>query len=418
MGRTKNPDEAPTGGQPAKRKPRERGEGSVWQEKKTGRWWYAISVNGKQDSYRAPDEPTAHARLKQLKEERKQGMSPGRAVRLGEFAQTWMEKHVANLKPKTQRFYRQTTEHYILPLLGERMVMKKVDAEQVTDMINHLRRAGYAEQTVYHAYMVGRILFEFAHNWGKIPANPFRKIKLKKPKPVEPEVLSSDELHRLRTTLDGHRLAAIYELAWTLGLRLGEALGVALDNIDLQNATIQINQQVQDLDTGTKIVPYTKNDETRTLPLTPRLLALIRQRMAQLLKERGTNWKEHGLLFPSLNGTPMSQHNLSRQMKAACVSSGLRLVDTGKKTKRGKPIYTSEIYFHLFRHTCISALTNLGVNDPIIMVIAGHHNNEVTRRYQHINMDALREAITRMEQTVLKQNNAPAKTDQASEKVG
>jgi hypothetical protein len=44
-----------------RRPQRSRGEGSVWQDKKTGKWWYAISENGKQRKFRAPDQPTARA---------------------------------------------------------------------------------------------------------------------------------------------------------------------------------------------------------------------------------------------------------------------------------------------------------------------------------------------------------------------
>src|SRR4051812_24092340 len=136
---------------PARRTSRARGEGSIWQEEKTGRWWYAVSVDGKQHKYRAPDKQTAAARLKQLKAELDQGVMPGRQYRLGQHTQRWMDKVVINLKPKTQRFYRQTSEHYVLPYLGERTPMKRVSPEYIVDMLNRMRRAGYAEQTIDHA---------------------------------------------------------------------------------------------------------------------------------------------------------------------------------------------------------------------------------------------------------------------------
>jgi hypothetical protein len=123
MGRTE--DES----QSARRNQRARGEGSIWQEEKTGRWWYAVSVDGKQHKYRAPDKQTAAARLKQLKAELDHGVTPGRQYRLGEDTQRWMDKVAINLKPKTQRFYRQTSEHYVLPYLGERTPMKRVNPE-------------------------------------------------------------------------------------------------------------------------------------------------------------------------------------------------------------------------------------------------------------------------------------------------
>ena len=70
---------------PPRRASRARGEGSIWQDQKTGRWWYAISINGKQHKYRAPDKQTAAARLKQLKEEQDHGVAAG-SVRVSDAA--------------------------------------------------------------------------------------------------------------------------------------------------------------------------------------------------------------------------------------------------------------------------------------------------------------------------------------------
>src|SRR5687768_7098734 len=141
---------------PARGAHRARGEGSIWPNKKNGRWWYAVSIDGKQHKYRAPDKQTAAARLKQLKEELDHGVMPGRQLLLGQHTQTWMDKVVVNLKPKTRRFYRQTAEHYVLPYLGERTPMKKVGPEAIVDMMNRMRRANYAPQTIDHAYTVGK----------------------------------------------------------------------------------------------------------------------------------------------------------------------------------------------------------------------------------------------------------------------
>ena len=140
----------------------------------------------------------------------------------------------------------------------------------------------------------------------------------------------------------------------TLGIRKAERLGLTIAGVDLKAATITISQQVLDLPGGPSIEPYTKNDKARTLPLTPRLVALIKIRLEQLLAERGEGWAEHGLLFPSERGTPVSERNLDRQFKTACVKAQIRLCDTGKCTKKDAPILTSDMKFQYLRHTCLS----------------------------------------------------------------
>ena len=158
----------------------------------------------------------------------------------------------------------------------------------------------------------------------------------------------------------------------TLGIRKAERLGLTIAGVDLKAATITISQQVLDLPGGPSIEPYTKNDKARTLPLTPRLVALIKIRLEQLLAERGEGWAAHGLLFPSERGTPMSERNLDRQFKTACVKAQIRLRDTGKRTKKDAPVFTSTLKFHHLRHTCLSWLGDTGANDMVIKAIAGH----------------------------------------------
>jgi site-specific recombinase XerD len=123
---------------------------------------------------------------------------PGKPIALGKHAQEWMDKVIANLKPKTRIFYRQTTEHYVLPYLGERTPLKKVTAVAILDMMNRMRRAGYAEQTIAHAYTVGKTIFEQARKWRRIIFNPFDDVDPPEVKTIEPTPLTRAELLALR----------------------------------------------------------------------------------------------------------------------------------------------------------------------------------------------------------------------------
>jgi integrase len=229
-------------------------------------------------------------------------------------------------------------------------------------------------------------------------------------------VLISAELLALRYTVETHRLYALYELSWTLGIRKGELLGLTIEGVDIKAATITISQQVLDLDNGPSIEPYTKNDEVRTLPLTPRLVTLLRIRLEQLLTERGDGWEEHGLLFPSEHGTPMSEHNLDRHFKAACVKAQIRLRDTGKRTKKDAPIYKSDLKFHHLRHTTLSWLGDTDANDMVIKAIAGHADKTVTDRYVHVSLTAMREAVERMERAkILPETDDQTAADSSAE---
>lgn len=366
----------------AKRKTRKRayGAGSAWQDK-DGQWWAIVFQNGRRHRYRAASEQAARARLTALNDQKRArvDIAAGRST-VAQHLQAWMDQVVINLKPKTQRAYRQTTEHFLIPFLGH-VRLSELTPEQILGMLNALRQAGYADQTIKHAYTVGRTALEYAVKWRKLATNPFAVVDTPTVRTTEPAPLSDDEAAALLHAVEDHRLHVLYQLALTLGLRKGELLGLRIGDVDLKKATLTVAQQVLDLPGGPRIEDYTKNDKVRTLPLTARLVALLRVRLTQVLAERDdAMWKENGLLFPSLVGTPMSERNLDRQFKASLKRARMR-----------------DVGFHLLRHTCLTWLGESGANESVIGAVAGHSGATVTARYVHIGLAALRAAVERME---------------------
>ena len=301
-----------------------------------------------------------------------------------------------------EQFYRQITEHYLLPYLGPQRPLNKITSEHILDMLNSMRRTGYAAQTIDHVYTVGKIIFEYARKWRKITFNPFDAVDPPEVRVVAPMPLTEAEAVALLAAVAGHRLYALYVLTLTLGLRKGELLGLTINGIDLDTASIAITQQVLDLDGSPSIKPYTKSGySTRILPLAAYLVLLLRVRLAQIQAEREQDgWVEHGLLFSSERGTPMSQRNLNRHFKRACVTAQLRRAvrtdDAGDVERSG-----SALRFHHLRHTCLSWLGDTGASKNIIQAVAGHAAADVTDRYVHVSLAALREAIERMAQAKL-----------------
>jgi integrase len=63
---------------------------------------------------------------------------------------------------------------------------------------------------------------------------------------------------------------------------------------------------------------------------------------SRTLAQAGTDWKEHGLIFPSRIGTPMEPDNLRRSWGRIRAAAGL-----------------DEVRLHDTRHTCVSLLLAL-----------------------------------------------------------
>ena len=80
-------------------------------------------------------------------------------------------------------------------------------------------------------------------------------------------------------------------------------------------------------------------------------------------------WQDHGLVFPSTVGTPLSGGNLTRAFKAALKRAGL-------------PAGTR---FHDLRHTCATLLLRQGVNPKFVQDLLGHADISLTLNvYSHV----------------------------------
>lgn len=384
MGRAKN------GKQPTRRA---RG---VYQDD-SGQWWAYIYQYGKQHKYRCASEVAAKTKRKELEQAKgnRVNIRAGKAT-LHTWLDYWLNSIVAPAKkPKTYRFYRQTCEHYISPRIGH-IKLEALEPADIRYMLEDMRAGDFSERTIRHAYTVLKTALNQAADDKKIDWNPITAIKAPKVGEVKGVPLTDNEARALLHAVEAHRLYALYVLAIYLGLRKGECLGLRIGDVDLDAGILTVSRQVLDLDGKPRIEDYTKNNKQKLLPLTDWLVSLLRVRFTQLYAERDRlDWSENGLLFPSERGTPMSERNLDRHFKGACVRAGIRIREY-KNAKR-RTVKTSDLHFHYLRNTALSWLGSTGANKSVIQAIAGHADQDVTDGYITISMDAKRAALEQVE---------------------
>ena len=133
----------------------------------------------------------------------------------------------------------------------------------------------------------------------------------------------------------------------------------------------------------------------RIVPIPPRLLQKLRQHheQQQLEHEHG-DWNDHGLIFASEVGTPITPRNLSRHFKIA-------LEDAGVPTT---------FRFHDLRHFCGTTLSEIEIPEHVIGSILRHSKGKnVTRRYTHATLRAMHAAVNELEELILGGNNEARK---------
>ena len=167
------------------------------------------------------------------------------------------------------------------------------------------------------------------------------------------------------------RISLLFEFVSLTGLRIGELLALRYSDYDKENATININGTIQyDYKNSSEIKRGTPKNiySVRDVSLSDRAVSILDSIMLE--NKRRSLWFEgyidHGYIFTSSRGNPYDIQFLNRRLKGVHIE--------------GKHLTT-----HIFRHTHISILAELGVPLKTIMQRVGHNDPNTTLSiYTHV----------------------------------
>jgi integrase len=174
------------------------------------------------------------------------------------------------------------------------------------------------------------------------------------------------------------RLAALFVLAITLGLRPGELRALRWDHVDLDKGVIYVWRSARrDGDTKT---PRSR----RSLILPRRALSALRTHRSRQAAERlvaGETWQDHGLVFCHEDGQPYTRDALNWRFAKVTRLAGL-----------------GHWHAHEARHTAVSIMSSNGVPIQDITDTVGHKSTHVTETvYRHVIVPAIRGGATVMD---------------------
>ena len=286
-----------------------------------------------------------------------------------QYLERWLEHTVKeDREPKTYTSYEQMVRIHIVPAIGH-MQLDKLSPDHVQQMIAALRRKDHlSDRTVQLAYRILSVALNRAVKFGYITRNVATLVDTPKARkrPIRP--LTVEEAQRFLEAVKGHRLTPLYQVALGLGLRQGEILALRWFDVDLDKRQLHIRKAKTEAGIRTLVLPQALVESLRA-----HWLFQQQERLVQ-----GLNWREHGLVFPSEVGTPLSARNLLRQFKSALKKAGL----------------PETIRFHDLRHSCASFLIAKGVHPRVVMEILGHAQISITMdTYAHVLSEVQAEAV-------------------------
>jgi integrase len=347
-------------------------EGTIKQRADT-RWEAQISLpNGKRKSLYGKTRAEVQGKLRTALRDLDAGIDLRTSRQtLAQFLDLWLATVVKpTLAPKTHSSYAEIVRVHIVPALGPKQ-LAKVSAPDIAGLLKTKQDAGLSPRTVQYIRAVLRIALNRAVKWQLIIRNPVTLTDSPKVRRQEVRPLTPEQARAFLAVAEGDRLEALYRVALALGLRLGEALGLSWDDVNLDAGTLRVRRSLQRID-GTLTLKEPKTEKSRrTLTMPQTLTVALRQHRVRQLEERlaaGEAWQDTKLIFATSKGTPLEPSNVLKRFKALLRAAGL-----------------PEQRFHALRHCAASLLIAQGVPVKVVADILGHSQLATTSDlYAHI----------------------------------
>lgn len=360
-----------------------KGEGSIFPNP-AGGWRGYITVNGRRKYSSGTTKSEVAQKLRELKNQRDAGvLTLGRAPTTSAWLAHWLAAKKPSLKIKTYETYRDTITWYVPAWLGD-VRLDKLTAEHLEQAYDVLRERGLAESTIGKLHGVMRGALKVARKRGHVGFNA-ADLVVSPPssKAARVEPFNEADLGRIYEEISG----TVHEARWTfaleLGPRPGEVIALEWPDVNFDEESITIRQQLQTIDGKLRLVKYAKTDSgQRKVPLPPYLAEIFRQhrerQLAAMSKAKTWGgWHDldepsetiHAWVFPSQSepGQPISPSGDNHQWGRILERAGVA------HTRR----YTC-------RHTAASRMIAAGIDLTVVAEILGHANIQMlVKVYAH-----------------------------------
>ena len=353
------------------------GEGSITRHKRSGlymaRYTVQTATGPKRKTIYGKTRRDVDEKLTKAKADRDNGglVFDADKQTLREYLERWLNNSVkGSVKPVTFESYERTVRNHIIPALG-RVKLVKLTPVHLQSFYQERLDSGLSPASVRYAHAVLHRALKQAHRWRLVKENAAAATDPPKPVPEEMHPLDTTQAKALLSAACDDRFEALYVVAVTAGLRIGELLGLKWEDVDLERGALNVRRTLSAAKSGPRFTTP-KNGKGRSIKLTARAVDALKHHKATQNEERlrlGSLWEDWGLVFPTGRGTPLTRYNLtSRSFKPLLKRAGL-----------------PNICFHDLRHTCATLLLSRGHHPKLVQELLGHATVAMTLdRYSHV----------------------------------
>lgn len=276
-----------------------------------------------------------------------------------EYAERWLALQT-HWRPSTRRSQEQMVRLRMVPHVGA-TALGDLNRTQIQAMVNAWRTT-YSASTVTATFSSLRTILSAAVDDRVIPRDPSAKVKPPTAPRRRDAHLSHEDVSVILGTAKPEFLPFFAMLGWC-GLRLGEALGLDVADVDYLSGTVRVTKQADTEDPGGRVVPFTKSEAgQREVPVPPALVELLSASLAARRRgdgslERTNLWEDpkgRRLLRTVVDtevrrierrtGIEFSPHHLRHYYGASLISAGVPIPQVSKQMGHASPQVTMRVY--------------------------------------------------------------------------
>ncbi len=357
------------------------GEGSIF-KRSDGRWVAAVSIGGRTTRrYQRRIRRTrgeALAALNELKADRLSGTRVSK-LSLGEYLRAWLDDSARpTISANTFRGYEDVIAH-LEPIAD--VPIAQLTAEDIERCCNAMvtKRGKVAQplspKTVRNAQVLLRRALGQAAMRGHVRRNVALEAPLRRvPRQRRPAITPADA-KRILGAVTGDRYEAAFALA-LIGLREGEILGLAWDDVDLVAGTVLVMHEL--VGSGPNAVRQQLKTlaSEATVPLPPFVVDQLRAHLARQRAERPIAAIDGGLVFVTAKGYAVNGSWFTKHFQSLLERAGL-----------------PRMRVHDLRHGAATLLVGAGVHPRVAQQLLRHATSKTTMDiYSHVSAAQEREA--------------------------
>src|ERR687897_991551 len=280
-----------------------------------------------------------------------------------DYAREWVERQ--DVRPRTREIYSWALEQHLIPRLGRRR-LDQISCEDVAALVASMRHQGLKGWTITSALRPLSIILAQAARRGAIAVNPCSQLERgERPRHDDQRpkrILTLEEMQALLAHADSEQYRCLLELMLAAGIRIGEALGLAVCDLDRKHSLIRVDCQ---LGRDGLRTPLKTEESRRAIDIPPQLM----HRLLALVEQRGQLFNPSALVFASRNETGLVRKVAREALKRAATAARL-----------APPAPT----LHDLRHSHASMLIALDVSLVDVQRRLGHRKPDTPLRiYAH-----------------------------------